>query len=285
MKIKEVELATGITKQNIRYYEKQGLLNPKRDKENDYREYSEEDVRILKIIKLFRKLDMPLEEIRKLLQEETKLAEAVALQKERLEKEKERLSAALDFCDKIEEKEIAGLDVDKYLEEMETEERNGAVFAEWFADFKKVVAAEAEREFFFMPDNRCKNKAEFTEALFQYANENNLNLVITKESMTPEFTIDGVEYTAYRYFARMGVVVHCEMKHPEDAVPEGMSRKKYLKMQKVWNICLPIGMLALLLCLMFIGKASPKDILETAIGIVLTIVPITTMMYFFKGMH
>ena len=40
--IKEAEELTKVTSQNIRYYEKQGLLAPKRDKENSYRLYSEE---------------------------------------------------------------------------------------------------------------------------------------------------------------------------------------------------------------------------------------------------
>ena len=65
--IKEAEALTGISRQNIRYYEKMGLLNPKRDAGNGYRKYDEEDIERLKAILLFRKLDMPLEEIHKLL--------------------------------------------------------------------------------------------------------------------------------------------------------------------------------------------------------------------------
>ena len=41
MNIKEVEERTGISRQNIRYYEKQGLLHPERNLENDYRVYGE----------------------------------------------------------------------------------------------------------------------------------------------------------------------------------------------------------------------------------------------------
>ena len=39
MTIKEVEILTGITKANIRFYEKEGLLAPGRSS-NNYREYS-----------------------------------------------------------------------------------------------------------------------------------------------------------------------------------------------------------------------------------------------------
>ena len=43
--IKEAEKLTGITSQNIRYYERQKLLSPQRNNENAYREYSEEDIK------------------------------------------------------------------------------------------------------------------------------------------------------------------------------------------------------------------------------------------------
>ena len=47
MKINEVEALVGITKKNIRFYEEQGLLSPKRNSENSYREYGEEEVQTL----------------------------------------------------------------------------------------------------------------------------------------------------------------------------------------------------------------------------------------------
>ena len=67
MKINEVEALVNITKKNIRFYEEQGLLNPKRNSENGYRDYSEEDVKILQQIKLLRKLGVSIEEIRQML--------------------------------------------------------------------------------------------------------------------------------------------------------------------------------------------------------------------------
>lgn len=66
MRINEVERLVGITKRNIRFYEKEGLLSPGRSSENGYRDYSEADVETLKQVKLFRKLNLPLEEIRRL---------------------------------------------------------------------------------------------------------------------------------------------------------------------------------------------------------------------------
>ena len=64
MNIKDVEKATGISKQNIRFYEKSGLLQPRRNEENGYRDYTSQEVRILKLVKMLRMLDMPIEQIK-----------------------------------------------------------------------------------------------------------------------------------------------------------------------------------------------------------------------------
>ena len=48
MKINEAEKLAGITRKNIRFYEKEGLLNPGRSLENGYRDYQPEDVETLK---------------------------------------------------------------------------------------------------------------------------------------------------------------------------------------------------------------------------------------------
>ena len=66
MKINEVEALVGITKKNIRFYEDQGLLTPRRNSENGYRDYGDADIQVLQRIKLLRKLGFPLEEIRRM---------------------------------------------------------------------------------------------------------------------------------------------------------------------------------------------------------------------------
>lgn len=65
MKIKQVEELVGITRKNIRFYEEQGLLNVERA-ENGYREYHRADIARLQEIKLFRKMDISIEEMRAL---------------------------------------------------------------------------------------------------------------------------------------------------------------------------------------------------------------------------
>ena len=83
MKINEVEAAVGVTKKNIRFYEEEGLISPRREPGNGYRSYSEADVERLRRIKLLRKLDVPLAEIRQMLEGECTLAEGMTRQLER----------------------------------------------------------------------------------------------------------------------------------------------------------------------------------------------------------
>lgn len=256
--IKEVENITGIDRQNIRYYEKEGLIHPKRNKMNAYRNYSKEDIQTIKQIILFRKLGISIEEIRHLLEGKKQLPEMIKNQKIKLQQEAKELEAALKFCDKIKEENLSDLDVDYYLEEMRKAESLGSVFVKVLDDYKQVRNSEQIRTFTFMPDNMCMNPAEFTESLCKYGNENQLNLIITKEGMTPHFTIDGVEYEAYRYGTRHGMMVCCEAVNKEDYLPENMSEKKYTYYRRIRKILIAGGV-CMLMCLPVLGFWDGKD--------------------------
>lgn len=238
--IKEAEQLTGITSQNIRYYERQKLLEPGRSSKNSYREYSEEDITRLKMIRLFRSLDMPIGDIRRLFEGETTLEDIMKLQRKRLEAEKEKVDDALEFCGLIKESQLADLNVDTYLQEMERREKNGAVFSKFLNDYAAVVRSEMNRDFSFMPDDRCDTPEKFTEELLKYGTQNQLDITVTKESLSPRLLINGVEYRAYRTSSRYGIVIHCEMLHPEDYIPEGMSEKKYRRYRFLSIIALPV---------------------------------------------
>lgn len=239
--IKEAEALTGISRQNIRYYEKMGLLNPKRDAGNGYRKYDEEDIERLKAILLFRKLDMPLEEIHKLLDCEIDLQQALDTQKVYLQQEKQKLEAALAFCDTIQEQDLAELDINRCLQEIEEQEKRGNTFADILQDYKAVAEMEKKRAFTFWPDDFCTTPRQMTDELCRYANENNLDLVITKEGMMPEFTLDGIEYRAVRIHARGGMAIHAEMIHPEDYIPQGMSEKRYSRLRMIVVAIVPLA--------------------------------------------
>lgn len=63
MTVKEIERRTGLPRASVRFYEREGLIHPARQS-NGYRDYSEEDCRLLKKIRLCRELGCSVEEIR-----------------------------------------------------------------------------------------------------------------------------------------------------------------------------------------------------------------------------
>ena len=56
MKMKEAEARTGLDRKNIRYYESEELLAPRRTEGNRYRDYSEDDIQRLLEIRFLRQL-------------------------------------------------------------------------------------------------------------------------------------------------------------------------------------------------------------------------------------
>lgn len=130
VKINEVERQVGITKKNIRFYEDQGLISPERNLSNGYREYSERDVSLLLKIKLLRRLAIPIEEIRKLLEGRLTLLECMERHQISLQHEKHNLELISEMCEKLsqEEKTLSGLEADRYLEQLNEMEKEGVRF-------------------------------------------------------------------------------------------------------------------------------------------------------------
>ena len=107
MTIKELENRTGMTRANIRFYEGEGLLAPKR-LDNGYRDYSEEDARTLEKIKLLRQLQLDIDTIRKVQQGTLTLEQAVFVQTTRLEGDKALIERASEVCRGIEASGVEG---------------------------------------------------------------------------------------------------------------------------------------------------------------------------------
>lgn len=63
MKINEVMKETRLTKKAIYYYENEGLISPAKEPSNNYRIYTEEDVRKLIKINVLRRLEVPIKAI------------------------------------------------------------------------------------------------------------------------------------------------------------------------------------------------------------------------------
>ena len=130
MKIYQVEELVGITKKNIRFYEDQKLLCPKRNPQNDYREYSLEDVRQLEKIKLLRKLSVPIEEIRLIQNGKLSLTQSMNRQIERIEKEEQSAQVMKELCARLRDEttDLKTLKASFYLTEMDKMESQGTKF-------------------------------------------------------------------------------------------------------------------------------------------------------------
>ena len=130
MKINQVEQLVGITKGNIRFYEKEGLLAPGRNSENGYRDYSDADVAWLKKIKLLRMLDAPIEEILRLKSGSLTLEDAMGRHIIQLERRQANLAAAQNVCSRIRDSrsQLDTLDADEVLASMERQEQEGTKF-------------------------------------------------------------------------------------------------------------------------------------------------------------
>ena len=97
MNIRDIEARLGIPRASVRYYEKEGLLHPRRGS-NNYRDYSQEDLETLQKIRLLRELDMPIETIRAVQTGEVPLSGALERQAALLESESSRLDHARAVC-------------------------------------------------------------------------------------------------------------------------------------------------------------------------------------------
>jgi len=130
VKINEIAQRVGITRKNIRFYEQEGLLAPRRNRENGYRDYDEADEAILRRIKLMRKLGLPLEDIRQMQSGRLTLSEGMRRQLAGLERQARDLEVARAFCRRLQDcgLEYDALDADDCLREMELKEKEGTIF-------------------------------------------------------------------------------------------------------------------------------------------------------------
>lgn len=221
MNIKEAARESGVSPQNIRFYERENLLHPKRDPNNSYRIYTPDDLRTLKLIRMLRMLDMPLEEIRLVLERKESLSQALQEQAQRLCDRENELQAAIRFCRNMQRTSpsVDKVDVDACLQKMQSEQAQAGFFVGWMQDYKCVAKAQHKELFTFIPDSAITTPHEFTDALLTWADSCGKDIVITKESMYPRFFLDGTEYEAeriyrrvgYRYFSIPQAIVRCRM--------------------------------------------------------------------------
>lgn len=122
MTIKEVEERTGLVRSNIRFYEKEKLIQPTRNESNGYREYTEKDVENIKKIAYLRTLGISIENIHRIILREVSLYEIIGEQMQKLDEQMADFARAKSICQNmLDAGEISyeNLDVEAFVPELE----------------------------------------------------------------------------------------------------------------------------------------------------------------------
>ena len=127
MQIHEIESKTRLTKKSIRYYEEEGLISPKRNALNDYREYDENDLNTLKLIKFLRELNIPINDIKKLHNNTLTLEECMNDRIKKIDEEQKNYDTIKNMCLEISKSNDSfdTIDITKYFEQINILNKEG----------------------------------------------------------------------------------------------------------------------------------------------------------------
>ena len=141
MFINEVEHLVGLSKKSIRYYEENGLLNPSRNKENDYRIYQEEDIRKLQVIKFLRELDVPIKDLESLNEGTLTLQECMTDRIQKIEQEENNYQKIKEMCQEISKSKESyqEIDITKYFQEVNKLNKEGFTMRNIKTNKKKKI--------------------------------------------------------------------------------------------------------------------------------------------------
>lgn len=160
MKRSEVEKITGLRRKAILYYEEKGLISPAIE-ENNYRNYSEEDLDRLIKISLYRRLGLSISEIKKILDSNNKEIGKILRDRDykiELEKSKKNLL----------ERIIRGDDLKKITDELNTLEKEESIYEK----LTRIFPGYFGQAFFmtYKPFLKEKLKEDEEEAFNEYVN-------------------------------------------------------------------------------------------------------------------
>ncbi len=163
MTIKEVEEQLGLSRATIRFYEREQLLVPQRGG-NTYREYSEDDIAVLKKIIIFRKLGFSVAEIKDFLEENVPLQELLEKNIQELQEKMNELNGAIKICKKMQsrQEDFDTFNENFYWEEIKEQENDGNKFLEIVNDTIKVEKSIVLKFFNIVDDkgNLIKDRKE-----------------------------------------------------------------------------------------------------------------------------
>lgn len=156
MKINEVEKLLGISKANIRFYEKEGLLTPGRS-QNGYRDYSEDDIARLKEIVILRKLGIPVQQIADILDGALPLQEAIDQNILALQEEIKKLTGSLALCRQLQDEDSITLDTDRYWDMLQEKEQQGYQFQSLASDYISFLGHTLLFPSYWIPEDQWHN--------------------------------------------------------------------------------------------------------------------------------
>lgn len=232
MKMKEAEARTGLDRKNIRYYESEELLAPRRTEGNRYRDYSEEDIERLLEIRFLRQLGIPIRDIRGYFEGRLALRELMRMRLERIDGEMSQLKKLEQMCTRLEEQQtLKPSIVESCLEEISHDNGRNT----WLEDIRKdwrMFQKELHSQFiYFEPEGEVLSPEDFARETALYAAKRNLDY----ETIRLEFTyalvrLEGIAYQASFTFgpcfrlARLPLIKLTRCTPP----PHGVSKGKYL---------------------------------------------------------
>lgn len=114
-KIKEIAKISNLSVRTLQYYDKIGLLKPTKIGKNGYRYYDDSVFEKLQYILLFREIDIPLKEMKDILDSEETRVAVLNKQIELLKHKKNRLNKVINIAENIRKGVI--MDFDKYREQ------------------------------------------------------------------------------------------------------------------------------------------------------------------------
>lgn len=161
MKINDVEKQLGITKANIRFYEKEGLLTPGRSA-NGYRDYTEADIARLKDIIILRKLGIPVQQAADILDGVQPMQEALEGNTDKLRQEIQKLNGSLALCLRILREDAKTLDTERYWKIIHEQEAQGFQFQSLADDYIQfLMPILQEWKPWDVPESAWKNPFRF----------------------------------------------------------------------------------------------------------------------------
>lgn len=127
MLINDVESMVGLSKKSIRYYEEHNLIHPKRNNDNGYRIYDEEDLKRLKTIKFLRELGVSIKELKELQDGEYSLRSCMEDRIRKIQHEEENYKKVKSLCENIVEENVTleTIDIDHYFQSMNVLNKEG----------------------------------------------------------------------------------------------------------------------------------------------------------------